>query len=76
MDTSNGNEGQAAQQSGFPTVNQEQQVPQFTLGTSKDGNAKNKVKSTTQVAEARLQEAYGTIGESTNIKREREDYAI
>jgi len=46
------------------------------LGSSKDAANKNKIKSTSEVAEARLEEAFGTIGESTNIKRQREDYAI
>ena len=46
------------------------------MGVSKDAALKTKIKSTSEVAEARLEEAYGTIGESTNIKRQREDYAI
>jgi hypothetical protein len=62
--------------SGFPQATAPQQSQSFNMGVSKDAALKTKIKSTSEVAEARLEEAYGTIGESTNIKRQREDYAI
>jgi hypothetical protein len=76
MDTSSSSNNFSTAPSGFPQANAPEQTQSFNMGVSKDAAVKNKVKSTSEVAEARLEEAYGTIGESTNIKRQREDYAI
>lgn len=45
------------------------------LGVSKSNTQGAKVKSTAEVGEQRMKETFGGFGESTNIKRAREDYA-
>ena len=46
------------------------------MGLSNTQQKGPKLKSVAEIGDQRIQETFGGFGESTNIKRQREDYAI